>query len=157
MRTGPYIQNPSHVLGILTDTALGIRSEFTITGDDYPTRDGTGIRDYLHVWDLAMAHLKALENFDSALSKSDNDYCVINLGSGNGVTVKELVTAFETVWGSPINKSTGPRRPGDVAGAYASAEKAKELINWQTELSIADGISDALKWTDHIRPDLLGY
>jgi len=83
--------------------------------------------------------------FEKAGSPADN-YLVINLGTGRGVTVRELVTAFEKVIGHPINKSDGPRRPGDTAGSFCSADTAKSLLSWQAELSIEQGISDALKW-----------
>jgi UDP-glucose 4-epimerase len=156
LRSGLQVRDPSHVLGRLVDTALGKRPYFQITGTDYPTRDGTGIRDYIHVWDLAMAHVKAVERFDEALAKSASTYEVINLGSGHGNTVKELVAAFEKVWGSPINKREGPRRPGDAAGAYANADKAWRLLGWKTELSLEDGIRSALEWAKK-RKEVLGY
>lgn len=149
MRSGMYVKNPSHVLGRLLSVALGRDKVFQITGVDWPTRDGSGIRDYVHVWDLAQAHLRALENFDEAFSKSgESDYLVINLGTGKGVTVKELVTAFEKVFGSEINKEEAPPRPGDVAGAYASCKRAQEFIGWQAELSIEQAINDALRWEE---------
>ncbi len=156
LRSGLQVRDPSHVLGRLVDTALGKLPYFQITGTDYPTRDGTGIRDYIHVWDLAMAHVRAVERFDEALARTSNTYEVINLGSGHGNTVKELVAAFEKVWGSPINKREGPRRPGDTAGAYANADKAWELLGWKTELSLEDGIRSALEW-GRKRKEVLGY
>ncbi len=157
MRTGPYDPNPSHVLGKMVDVALGKDPIFNITGVDWPTRDGSGIRDYIHVWDLARAHALAIENFDSAFDTEGGNYMVINLGTGNGVTVKELVGAFEEVWGSDINKSEAPPRPGDVAGAYANCDKAKRLIHWEAQHTVADGMRDALKWTGEVRPKKLGY
>jgi UDP-glucose 4-epimerase len=157
LRTGIHIKEPSHVLGKLVDTALGKIPQFCITGNNWDTRDGTGIRDYIHLWDLANAHLLAMENFDHAFAKSDTPnvpYLVINLGTGNGVTVKELVNAFENVFGKKINKVETDPRPGDVAGAYANANKAKKLINWETKKTIEEGISDALKWGE-IRDSIL--
>jgi UDP-glucose 4-epimerase len=149
MRTGAYVKNPSHVLGKLVSTALSDDEIFRITGTDWATRDGSGIRDYIHVWDLAQAHLKAVLNFDKAFEKSDNKkYLAINLGTGKGVTVKELVLAFEKVFGREVRKEDAPRRPGDVAGAYASCKKAEELIDWKAELSIEQAIADALKWEE---------
>ena len=159
MRTGLPLTNPSHAIGKLVDVQLGKIPLFTITGTDYDTRDGTGIRDYIHVWDLAQAHVRAVENFDSAFtsaSKPDDKYLVINLGTGRGVTVRELVTAFEAVVGKEINKTDGSRRPGDSAGSYCNADKAKKLLGWNAELSIEEGISDALKWgamRDSVLPD----
>lgn len=154
MRSGPYVQSPTHVLGRLVSVAMGKIPCFEITGADWPTRDGSGIRDYIHVWDLARAHVKAIEKFDSVFSGSTADsalpasknYRVINLGTGSGVTVRELVHAFERVNKAPINKREAPPRPGDVAGSFASAELAAGLIGWRAELSIEQGISDALKW-----------
>jgi UDP-glucose 4-epimerase len=148
MRSGIHAKNPSHVLGKLVATAQGNEPVFEITGTDWPTRDGTGIRDYVHVWDLALAHLKAVQVFDQVFERSANaePYQVINLGTGRGVTVKELVEAFEKVYGQKINKVEKPPRPGDVAGAYANADTAKRLLDWEATLPIEQGIADALKW-----------
>lgn len=152
MRTGPYIKTPSHVLGKLIKSTANKNDIFNITGTDWPTKDGSGIRDFIHVWDLAMAHVKAIENFNNAFDKSGNKkYLIINIGTGNGVTVKELVAAFEKVFGKKINKQGAPPRPGDVAGSYANTDTAKKLIDWQANLSIKDGISDALKWDNFTR------
>jgi len=155
-RSGIHVKEPSHVLGKLVDTALGKLPEFQITGTDWPTRDGSGIRDYVHVWDLAKAHVAAVERFDAVLSATASPYAVINLGTGDGVTVKELVAAFERVWGSEIAKSEAPPRSGDVAGAYANAERAAELLGWRTEHSIDDGIESSLEWGRR-RQEILGY
>lgn len=157
LRTGLQIKNPSHAIGKLVDVQMGRIPEFTITGTDYPTRDGTGIRDYIHVWDLARAHVQAVEEFEKAFDRAGNpqdNYLVINLGTGRGVTVRELVTAFEKAIGEPINKSEGPRRPGDTAGSFCNADTAKRLLDWRAELSIEQGISDALRWGE-IRDDIL--
>ena len=159
LRSGAHIQFPSHVLAKLLESASVEDCIFNITGVNWPTRDGSGIRDYIHVWDLAMAHVKAIENFDSAFAKSKNPqdpYLVINLGTGNGVTVKELVNIFESVLGRPVNKIETDPRPGDVAGAYASCETAKNLIDWEAKYSIEDGIRDAFRW-DEIRETILNY
>lgn len=158
-RTGIHIKEPSHVLGKLVDTALGKQEYFTITGTNWPTRDGSGIRDYIHVWDLASAHLQALTNFDLAFERAGNpedNYLVINLGSGKGVTVFELVEAFERVYGQKINKRTAEPRPGDIAGAYANADKAKKLLGWEAKLSIDEGIRSALEW-GKIRESILHF
>ncbi len=158
-RTGIHIKEPSHVLGKLVDTALGKQEYFTITGTNWSTRDGSGIRDYIHVWDLAAAHLQALTNFDQAFERAGNpedNYLVINLGSGKGVTVFELVEAFERVYGQKINKRTAEPRPGDIAGAYANADKAKKLLGWEAKLSIDEGIRSALEW-GKIRESILHY
>jgi UDP-glucose 4-epimerase len=159
MRSGIHVERPSHVLGKLVDTAQGVIPEFTLTGTDWPTRDGTGIRDYLHVWDLARAHVNAVEQFDQAFARSadpDGRYLVINLGTGRGVTVRELVTAFEKVYGQKIPVRETPPRPGDVAGAYANADTALKLIGWKAELPIEQGIADALKWGE-VRGKILHF
>lgn len=159
MRTGSQIQFPSHVLGKIVEVAGGREPYFPITGTDWSTRDGSGIRDYIHVWDLAMAHVKAVQNFDAAFEKSEDtkaSYLVINLGTSKGVTVKELITAFEKVYGKEINKQLAPPRDGDVAGAYANADRAKNLLGWQAKLSIEEGIADALKW-DRIKTSIIQY
>ncbi len=146
MRSGVHVAQPSHVLGKLVDVALGKLPEFAITGTDYPTRDGSGIRDFIHVWDLAQAHVKAVEQFDAALKAENAPYTVINLGTGNGVTVKELVAAFERVNGKTINKGEAPRRAGDSAGSYANADKAQKLLGWRSQKTIDEAIKDALDW-----------
>lgn len=159
LRSGAHIQFPSHVLGKLLDAASKEEEIFKITGIDWPTRDGSGIRDYVHVWDLAMAHVKAIESFDKAFELSgnaENPYLVINLGTGNGVTVKELVNAFERVIGKSVNKEETEARPGDVAGSYANADRALKLIGWKAEHSIDDGIRDALRW-DEVRETIIHY
>ena len=156
LRSGIHVREPSHVLGKLVDVALGKLPEFTITGVDWPTRDGSGIRDYIHVWDLAMAHLKAVEQFDRVIEKAGSPYVVINLGTGHGITVKELLAAFERVYGQPIPKREAPPRPGDVAGAYANADRALELLGWRAQHSIDEGIASALAWGKK-RKEILGY
>ena len=160
MRSGIHIQNPSHVMGKLVAVAMGKEPYFEITGVDWPTRDGSGIRDYIHVWDLASAHLKAVEHFDRVFAdlrtSQSPTYRVINLGTGHGITVKELVSAFERVYGKTINKRETPPRLGDVAGAYANADTASRLLGWQASLPIEQGIADALKWGE-LRESILHY
>ncbi|HUV15061.1 MAG TPA: UDP-glucose 4-epimerase GalE [Pelolinea sp.] len=157
MRSGLQIKKPSHAIGQLVEVQMGRIPEFTITGTDYPTRDGTGIRDYIHVWDLARAHVQAVEGFEQAFERAgnrENNYLVVNLGTGRGVTVRELVTAFEKVIGHSINKSEGPRRPGDTAGSFCNADTAKKMLDWQAQHSIEQGIADSLKWGE-IRDSIL--
>lgn len=146
LRSGMYAKNPSHILGQLLMVANGEKETFTITGTDWPTRDGTGIRDYIHLWDLAQAHLAAVLHFDEALEKANEPYAVINIGAGNGVTVRELLDAFQRVIGHPISVTEGPARPGDPAGAYASAQRAAEWLGWRAELSVDQAIDSALRW-----------
>jgi UDP-glucose 4-epimerase len=155
MRTGIHTSQPSHVLGRLVAAARGEIPAFTITGTDWPTRDGTGIRDYVHVWDLARAHINATERFDAALASSgDPGYLVVNLGTGRGVTVREIVQAFRKVWGRPMEIGEAPPRPGDVAGAYASCERATALLGWKAERSIEEGVAHALEWAEARRSRL---
>ena len=159
LRSGLPLASPSLVVGRMVMAEMGQIPAFEITGVDWPTRDGTGIRDYVHVWDLANAHVLALTNFKEAFERAGNpadNYLVINLGTGNGVTVREMVTAFEKVAGHPIPKVEKPPRPGDVAGAYANRDKAQRLLGWQPQLSIEQAISDALKWAAK-RKEILGY
>ncbi len=159
MRTGLHIKEPSHILGRLVAVAQGEAPEFHITGTDWPTRDGTGIRDYIHVWDLALAHILAVEKFDTVIAADadpETPYTVVNLGTGQGVTVREMVAAFEQVYGQEIPNREMPPRPGDVAGSYANADKARALLGWTAEKPIEAGIADALTWGE-IRDQILGF
>jgi UDP-glucose 4-epimerase len=149
MRTGLQVAEPTHVLGRLT-TAYRTGTPFPVTGVDWPTRDGSGMRDYVHVWDLAQAHVAALQAFDRLLPAAGTPdrpaYQVVNLGTGRGTTVRELVDAFRTVVGADVATVDAPRRDGDVIGGYASAERAAELLGWRAGRSLVDGIRDALEW-----------
>lgn len=156
LQSGVYAKEPSHVLGQLTMAALGQRDAFTITGTDLPTRDGTGIRDYVHVWDLALAHVAAVEQFDRAIERAERSSTVLNLGTGQGVTVRELLAVFEDVFGRPVPTREAPPRPGDVVGAYANVDRARDVLGWSARLSVADGIESALAWMNR-RRDILGY
>jgi UDP-glucose 4-epimerase len=151
MRTGLQNPAPSHALGKIIQ-ASAERTVFHVTGTDYPTRDGSGIRDYVHVWDLATAHVAALEKFDSIMTSPN---LVINLGTGTGTTVRELVAAFNRVSGRPVATADAPPRPGDVAGAYTRIDRARRLLGWEPRLSLEDGIRDSLSWIA-MRDSLLG-
>ncbi|WP_156254028.1 UDP-glucose 4-epimerase GalE [Pseudactinotalea terrae] len=154
LRTGLQNPKPSHALGKLVD-AYTYGDVFTITGVDWATRDGSAIRDYIHVWDLAKAHVAALEHFD-AVCTPEEPYTVINIGTGTGSTVRELVAAFTEVVGEGnLNVVEGPPRPGDVIGCYTTSGLALEKLGWKAELSIADAIRTALEWAK-IRPERLG-
>jgi UDP-glucose 4-epimerase len=156
LESGIYAKEPSHVLGQLVMAAQGQKDGFTITGTDLPTRDGTGLRDYLHVWDLARAHVSAVERFDAVLESAGATSVVINLGRGDGVTVRELITAFERVTGRLVHTTEAPPRLGDSVGAFANVDRARDLLDWQTELSLDDAIASALAWADK-RSEVLGY
>ena len=146
MRTGLQIRVPSHALGKMI-LAWEAGETFRVTGVDWPTRDGSGIRDYIHVWDLAQAHVAAVQRFDEAVAASDRPhYQAINLGTGDGTTVRELVAAFNSVVDKELAAAEAPARPGDVVGAYTRTERSRELLGWQARLSVADGIRHALEW-----------
>src|SRR4249919_3608788 len=156
LESGVYAKEPSHVLGPLVMAARGQKDSFTITGTEHPTRDGTGIRDYIHVWDLAKAHVRAVERFDQVLAEVGTPSVVINVGRGHGVTVRELVVAFEQVFGHEVPTREAPSRPGDVPGAYANVDRAHELLGWHHELSLEEAIASALAWGEK-RQEILGY
>jgi UDP-glucose 4-epimerase len=156
LQSGIYAKEPSHVLGQLVMAARGLKESFTITGTDLPTRDGTGIRDYVHVWDLARAHVRAVEQFDEVLAQAESPSVIINVGTGSGVTVKELVAAFEKVFGKPVPLSEAPSRPGDAVGAFANVDRSHALLGWRAELSLEEAISSALAWGEK-RQEILGY
>lgn len=153
LRTGNQNPAPAHVVGKLIQ-AYTTGEPFTVTGVDWPTRDGSAIRDYVHVWDLARAHVDALERFDDVLP-GDRGYEVVNLGTGTGTTVRELVSAFEEVIGGKLDvRESGPR-PGDVVGSFTRSDKARRVLDWTTEMSTADSVRHALEWAAR-RPEVLG-
>ena len=146
LRTGYQLSRPTHAVARMIEAAeLG--TAFPITGTDYPTRDGSAIRDYVHVWDVARAHVLALSKFDELVT-NESSYEVINLGADRGTTVKELLAAFNEVSSVQIKGIEMPRREGDVAGTYASCEKARRLLEWIPNHSLADGIKDSLRWAE---------
>jgi UDP-glucose 4-epimerase len=156
LESGIYAREPSHVLGQLVMAAQGQKDAFTITGTEHPTRDGTGIRDYIHVWDLAQAHVRAVEAFDEVLATVGAASTVVNVGTGSGVTVRELVKAFEKVFGKEVPVREAAPRPGDAVGAFANVDKARDVLGWRSSLSVEDGIRSALAWAER-RKDVLGY
>lgn len=139
LRTGLQNLNPTHALGKMIE-AWENGTVFAITGNDWPTRDGTGIRDYIHVWDLARAHVAAVERFDLLVREHE----IINLGTGSGTTVRELLDAFSAVTGAPLAHVETGRRPGDSVGAFARSRRSD--LDWTPEFGIADGIRHALAW-----------
>ena len=156
LHSGIHVREPSHVLGQLVMAARGLRDEFLITGVEHPTRDGTGIRDYIHVWDLAQAHVAAVERFDEILAAEDAPCVIMNIGTGEGVTVRELVASFERVYGAAVPTADAPPRPGDAVGAFANADKAHRLLGWKAEQSLDEAIASALAWGER-RKEILGY
>ena len=149
LRTGLQNRTPSHALGKIMQ-AREAGEPFTITGTDWPTRDGSGLRDYIHVWDLACAHVAAVQRFDAVASASD-PYRIINVGTGDGVTVRELVAAFERVTKQPVPVVEADRRPGDQAGAFAIVDRAADLLAWTAERSVDDGVRDSLAWAEKLK------
>lgn len=146
LRSGLHMSEPSHALGRML-RAYATGTTFTVTGTDWPTRDGTGIRDYVHVWDLAEAHVRALDGFDEAVSSVGVDGSLaVNLGTGGGTTVRELLRAVEQVLGEPLPSVDAAPRPGDVAGCYTRSPRATELWGWRARRSIEDGVRDTLRW-----------
>jgi UDP-glucose 4-epimerase len=144
LRTGLQERYPTHALGKLIE-AHETGQPFQVTGTDYATRDGSGIRDYVHVWDLAAAHVAALASFDEILGHATS--VAINLGTGTGTTVRELVGAFNSVVDRPVTTIDAPRRPGDVIGAFTRSDKAKLLLDWEPRYTVAEGIADSLRWS----------
>ncbi|SED82760.1 UDP-glucose 4-epimerase GalE [Ruania alba] len=154
LRSGIHAAEPTHVLGQLIRTARGEQDHFTLTGTDLPTRDGTGLRDYVHAWDLARAHVRAVERFDQVLTAVGENTVVLNIGTGTGVTVRELHAAVERVAGAVVPLREAPARPGDAVGAYARVDRAHELLGWQAELTLDEAIASSLAWAER-RTDLL--
>lgn len=156
LRTGNHLPKPSHVLGQMVRTALGQQPVFRLTGTTFATRDGSGLRDYVHVWDVARAHVSAVERFDDALDRAASASTAINVGTGRGVTVLELLRFVEGAVGHPLPVEVSPPRPGDIRGAYADVTKARLFLDWQADLSVEDGVRSALEWARH-RQSVLGY
>ena len=145
------IGKPSNLVPVITQTAIGKLPQVTVFGDDYPTRDGSCVRDFIHVCDIAHAHTLAVQFLvDGKTSKRCE---VFNLGTGNGVTVLEAIKTFEKVTGQKLNYVIGPRRPGDVVAIYANNDYARTQLNWQTKYSLGDMMSTAWKWEQRLKVD----
>ena len=134
--------HPNNLIPYLTQATAELRSPLIVFGDDYPTPDGTCIRDYIHVVDLAKAHVAALR----WLQKQSGVCEPINLGTGNGSSILEVIQAFETANGLAVPHQLGSRRPGDITAIYANAEKAKSLLGWTAEKSLKEALRDAWNW-----------
>ena len=132
---------PNNLMPYIAQTAVGRLKSLSIFGDDYDTPDGTGVRDYIHVVDLAEGHVAAIKYLNSHPGVN-----IFNLGTGNGVSVLELVSAFESVTGKELPKKIAPRRPGDIATCYASTEKAKKALGWETKKTIEQACADTWRW-----------
>lgn len=134
---------PNNLVPFLTQVAIGMREQLVINGDDYETPDGTCIRDYIHVQDLARGHVASLEKL-----KTNPGLVTYNLGTGRGHSVSEVVQAFERATNQPLNKRIGPRRPGDVPSTYTDPSLAENELNWRAELTIEDICRDAWHWQE---------
>lgn len=132
---------PNNLMPFVAQVAVGRRDRLSIFGDDYDTRDGTGERDYIHVVDLAAAHLAAIEYAARATGCE-----AINVGTGQGITVRELVAAYERACGHPIAFEIAPRRPGDVASSYAATARARELLGWRAALDVDAMCASSWRW-----------
>jgi UDP-glucose 4-epimerase len=134
---------PNNLVPYLVQVAAGKREFLTVFGDDYDTPDGTGVRDFIHVVDLAKAHVATLEYLQKQTAPF---YDIFNVGTGNGTSVKELITAFEKANGVPVPYQIGPRRAGDIAACWADPQKINTLMGWQSEKTIATAMQDAWNW-----------
>jgi UDP-glucose 4-epimerase len=140
---------PQNLVPFITQTAIGLREKLSVFGSDYPTPDGTAVRDYIHVVDLAKAHVIALQRL---LNKKNIDKVeTFNLGTGTGSSVLEVIKAFEKVSGQKLNYQIVGRREGDITSAYANTDKANSVLGWKTQLSLEDALSSAWKWEQKIR------
>ena len=132
---------PNNLMPYITQVAVGKRAELGVFGDDYDTPDGTGVRDYIHVVDLALGHVKALKKLEDKAG-----LCIYNLGTGRGYSVLEVVHNFEEASGVKIPYSIKPRRAGDIAICYADASKAKEELGWEAQYGIKEMCEDSWRW-----------
>ena len=132
---------PNNLMPFVAQVAIGKRPHLNVYGDDYATPDGTGVRGYIHVQDLAIGHVAALKRL-----LEDSGGCTVNLGTGHGHSVLEVVKAFEKASGRPIPHKMAPRRPGDVAQCYADPALSQRLLGWSAKLTLADMCADAWRW-----------
>ena len=140
---------PNNLLPYVAQVAVGKLEKVHVFGNDYPTRDGTGVRDYIHVVDLALGHLKAIDH-----KTGESGVHIYNLGTGNGYSVLEIIHAFEKACGKTIPYQIDPRRPGDIAECYADPAKAARELNWKAERGIDEMCADSWRWQSQ-NPD--GY
>lgn len=141
------INPPQNLVPVITETAIGRRRQMTVFGTDYPTRDGSCIRDYIHIMDLARAHTLAMQYIFANKQLSDCE--VFNVGIGNGLTVLEIIKAFKKVTGEQLNYTLGDRRPGDVVAIFSDYTKAKTLLGWMPRYTVDDIMSTAWNWEQY--------
>lgn len=132
---------PNNLMPFISQVAVGKREKLAVFGNDYPTHDGTGVRDYIHVVDLAIGHLKALDKL-----KTTPGLVTYNLGTGQGYSVLDMVKAFEKASGKPVPYQIAPRRPGDIAACYANPDKARDELGWQANLNVDDMAQSSWRW-----------
>ena len=144
---------PQNLVPFITQTSIGLRKELTVFGNNYPTRDGSCVRDYIHVVDLAKAHIKSLDKLIS--NKDKSYYDTFNIGTGKGTSVLELIKCFENVTENKLNFKIGDRRKGDVAECFADVSKANKFLNWKSELSVEDSLLSSWNWEKNINNEKL--
>ena len=140
---------PQNLVPFITQTGIGLREQLSVFGDDYPTEDGTCIRDYIHVVDLAKAHVAALQRLLG--DKNETNYEVFNLGTGTGSSVLEVIQSFERVSGEKLNYKIVDRRPGDVIQAYADTKRANDVLGWKAKSTLDDAMKSAWAWEKIVR------
>ncbi len=140
---------PNNLMPYITQTAAGVREKLMVFGNDYPTKDGTPIRDYIHVVDLAKAHVLAVKRLIN--KEQDNSFEVFNLGTGNGFSVLDVINSFEKVTNSKLNYEITERRAGDVPQLFAATDLAKEKLGWQAKKSLDEMIDSSWKWEKNYR------
>ncbi|EAR02276.1 UDP-glucose 4-epimerase GalE [Maribacter sp. HTCC2170] len=140
---------PQNLVPFITQTGAGLREELSVFGDDYPTQDGTCVRDYIYVVDLAKAHVIALQRL--LAGKNKNNYEVFNVGTGKGSTVLEVIKSFEKVSGKKLNYKIVDRRPGDITSAYADTTYANEELGWKSKYTLDEAMKSAWDWEQKIR------
>ena len=140
---------PQNLVPFITQTGVGLREQLSVFGNDYPTEDGTCIRDYIHVVDVAKAHVVALQRL--LQNKNEKNYEVFNLGTGKGSSVLEVIESFERVSESSLNYKIVDRRPGDVIQAYADTAKANEVLGWKAQSNLDQAMQSAWDWEQKVR------
>ena len=145
------IGKPQNLVPAITQTAIGKLPKMIVFGDDYPTRDGSCVRDFIHVCDIAHAHTLAIQYLQEGKNKSGCE--IFNLGTGNGVTVLEAIKSFEKVSKVKLNYEIGPRRPGDIIAIYSNNDKAKHVLGWDPKYSLDEMMSTAWKWELMLKED----
>ncbi len=144
------IGTPQNLVPYITQTAIGLREQLSVFGDDYNTPDGTAIRDYIHVVDLAKAHVAALQRL-IANHSGGSTYETFNIGTGTGSSVLEVIQSFEKVSGKKLNYKIVGKREGDITAAYAHTRKVNDILGWKAQLTLEDAMRDAWKWEQKIR------